>query len=134
MTILDNPGYNRAKQIKFNINYDYKTLYITQSGEKGEEIVGTLENPFTVAGVNKYVKTLGSDVQSPNEVYIKGKISQIADAGTLDFPDRRRRHLHGRRHLRQCHILHLRRRYPEQRVLLLSHPVPRQQEVPVRPD
>ena len=83
VTILDNPGYNRAKQIKFNINYDYKTLYITQSGEKGEEIVGTLENPFTVAGVNKYVKTLGSDVQSPNEVYIKGKISQIADAGTF---------------------------------------------------
>ena len=83
VTILDNPGYNRAKQIKFNINYDYKTLYITQSGEKGEEIVGTLDNPFTVAGVNKYVKTLGSDVQSPNEVYIKGKISQIADAGTF---------------------------------------------------
>ena len=83
MTILDNPGYNRAKQIKFNINYDYKTLYITQSGEKGEEIVGTLDNPFTVAGVNKYVKTLGSDVQSPNEVYVKGKISQIADAGTF---------------------------------------------------
>ena len=83
VTILDNPGYNRAKQIKFNINYDYKTLYVTQSGEKGEEIVGTLDNPFTVAGVNKYVKTLGSDVQSPNEVYIKGKISQIADAGTF---------------------------------------------------
>ncbi len=83
VTILDNPGYNRAKQIKFNINYDYKTLYITQSGEKGEEIVGTLDNPFTVAGVNKYVKTLGSDVQSPNEVYIKGKISRIADAGTF---------------------------------------------------
>ena len=83
VTILDNPGYNRAKQIKFNINYDYKTLYITQSGEKGEEIVGTLENPFTVAGVIKYVKTLGSDMQSPNEVYVKGKISQIADAGTF---------------------------------------------------
>ena len=83
VTILDNAGYNRAKQIKFNINYDYKTLYITQSGEKGEEIVGTLDNPFTVAGVNKYVKTLGSDVQSPNEVYVKGKISQIADAGTF---------------------------------------------------
>ena len=83
VTILDNAGYNRAKQIKFNINYDYKTLYITQAGEKGEEIVGTLDNPFTVSGVNKYVKTLGSDVQSPNEVYVKGKISQIADAGTF---------------------------------------------------
>ncbi len=83
VTILDNAGYNRAKQIKFNINYDYKTLYITQSGEKGEEIVGTLDNPFTVSGVNKYVKTLGPDVQSPKEVYVKGKISKIADAGTF---------------------------------------------------
>ena len=82
VTILDNAGYNRVKQIKFNINYDYKTLYITQSGEKGEEIVGTLENPFTVAGVNKYVKSLGSDVQSPDVVYVKGIISKIADAGT----------------------------------------------------
>ena len=82
ITILENAGYNRAKQIKFDINYDYKTLYITQAGEKGEEIVGTLENPFTVAGVVKYVKTLGSDVQSPDVVYVKGKISQIADAGT----------------------------------------------------
>ena len=83
ITILENAGYNRAKQIKFDINYDYKTLYITQAGEKGEEIVGTLENPFTVAGVNKYVKTLGSDVQSPDVVYVKGIISQIADAGTF---------------------------------------------------
>ena len=83
VTILENAGYNRAKQIKFDINYDYKTLYITQAGEKGEEIVGTLENPFTVAGVVKYVKTLGSDVQSPDVVYVKGKISQIADAGTF---------------------------------------------------
>ena len=82
VTILDNAGFNRAKQIKFNINYDYKTLYITQSGEQGEEIVGTLDNPFTVAGVNKYVKALGSDVQSPEPVYVKGIISQIADAGT----------------------------------------------------
>ena len=83
VTILDNAGYNRTKQIKFSINYDYKTLYLTQTGEKGEEIVGTLENPFTVAGAIKYVKTLGSDVQSPELMYVKGKISQIADAGTF---------------------------------------------------
>ena len=86
VTILDNAGYNRAKQIKFSINYDYKTLSITQTGEKGEEIVGTLENPFTVSGVNKYVRNLGGDVQSPTPVYVKGKISQItgyyAESGT----------------------------------------------------
>ena len=83
VTILDNAAYNRAKQIKFSINYDYKTLYITQAGEKGEEVVGTLENPFTVAGAVRYVKKLGSDVQTPELMYVKGKISQIADAGTF---------------------------------------------------
>ena len=79
VTILDNAGYNRAKQVKFSINYDYKTLSISQSGEKGEEIVGTLENPFTVAGVNKFVRNLGSDVQSENVVYVKGIVSQVTD-------------------------------------------------------
>ena len=79
VTILDNAGYNRAKQVKFSINYDYKTLSISQSGEKGEEIVGTLENPFTVAGVNKYVRNLGADVQSENVVYVKGIVSQVTD-------------------------------------------------------
>ena len=77
VTILENAGYNRSKQIKFSINYDYKSLSITQAGEKGEEVVGTLDNPFTVAGVNKYVRNLGADIPSPTPVYVKGKISQI---------------------------------------------------------
>ena len=79
VTILDNAGYNRTKQVKFSINYDYKTLSISQSGEKGEEIVGTLENPFTVAGVNKYVRNLGADTPSENVVYVKGIVSQVTD-------------------------------------------------------
>ena len=38
---------------------------------------GTLADPYNIAGVVQYVNSLGSDVNSPNQVYIKGKISEI---------------------------------------------------------
>ena len=38
---------------------------------------GTLEEPFNVSGALKYTKKLGKDVNSPNEVYIKGKVAKI---------------------------------------------------------
>ena len=79
VTILNNAGFNRNKKVKFTIGYDYKTVYFNQTGERGEEIIGTLENPLTVAGAIKYVKSLGSDVQSSKGVYIKGKVSRIDD-------------------------------------------------------
>ena len=79
VTVLNNAGYNRNKQVKFSINYDYKTIAFSQVGERGEEIVGTLDNPLTVAGVVKYVKSLGADVQSSSGVYVKGKVSRIDD-------------------------------------------------------
>ena len=83
VTILNNAGYNRAKQVKFSINYDYKTIDFSQTGERGEEVVGTLDHPLSVAGAIKYVKSLGADVQSPKMVYIKGKVSQIASDGAF---------------------------------------------------
>ena len=83
LTILNNAGYNRNKTVKFTIGYDYKTLAVSQTGERGEEIIGTLDNPLTVAGAVKYVKSLGADVQSSSQVFVKGKISQIADGGTF---------------------------------------------------
>ena len=79
VTVLNNAGYNRNKQVKFSINYDYKTIAFSQIGERGEEIIGTLDNPLTVAGAVKYVKSLGADVQSSSGVYVKGKISRIDD-------------------------------------------------------
>ena len=83
VTILNNPGYNRNKTVKFTIGYDYKTLAVSQTGERGEEIIGTLDNPLTVAGAVKYVKALGADVQSSSQVFVKGKVSQIADGGSF---------------------------------------------------
>ena len=83
LTVLNNAGYNRNKRVKFTIGYDYKTIDITQTGERGEEIIGTLDNPLTVAGAVKYVKSLGADVQSSSGVYVKGKISRIDEGNNF---------------------------------------------------
>ena len=83
LTVLNNAGYNRNKRVKFSIGYDYKTIDITQTGERGEEIIGTLDNPLTVAGAIKYVKSLGADVQSSSGVYVKGKISRIDEGNNF---------------------------------------------------
>ena len=83
LTVLNNAGYNRNKRVKFTIGYDYKTIDIIQTGERGEEIIGTLDNPLTVAGAVKYVKSLGADVQSSSGVYVKGKISRIDDGNNF---------------------------------------------------
>ncbi len=41
---------------------------------------GTLDNPYNVSGVLKYIETLGADKNSDKQVYVKGKISQIKEA------------------------------------------------------
>ena len=38
---------------------------------------GSESNPYNVAGVLKYISTLGADVQSEQEVYVKGVVSSI---------------------------------------------------------
>ena len=41
---------------------------------------GTLADPYNVAAVIEYVSGLGADVVSPNEVYIKGYVTDITEA------------------------------------------------------
>ena len=45
---------------------------------------GTLEKPYNIAGVIQYINTLGSDNNSPIQVYIKGKISEIKNEYVAD--------------------------------------------------
>jgi exonuclease VII large subunit len=40
---------------------------------------GTQADPYNVAGVLNYLNTLGADVTSPGEVYIKGKVKDITE-------------------------------------------------------
>ena len=46
---------------------------------------GTQANPYNVSGVLNYIKSLGSDVNSPEKVYVKGKISQIKEEFTTQY-------------------------------------------------
>jgi len=53
----------------------------TPSGDaKGD---GTLANPFNAIAAINYTSALAADVESDKEVYIKGKISRIANNGTF---------------------------------------------------
>ncbi|MCR5362946.1 MAG: BACON domain-containing protein, partial [Bacteroidales bacterium] len=78
VTVLENAGYNRVGTVKFDIGYDSKTLTINQTGAQGEksEGSGTVDDPYTVAGVLTFIQTLGTET-SENAVYIKGKIAAI---------------------------------------------------------
>lgn len=46
---------------------------------------GTLEDPFNPAGAVAYAKSLGSDVTSDKDVYIRGKIATIAEEYSTNF-------------------------------------------------
>ena len=45
---------------------------------------GTLDSPYNVSGVLNYIKTLGT-AESPKQVYIKGKISQVKEEFSTQF-------------------------------------------------
>ena len=46
---------------------------------------GTLDDPFNPAGVIAYINTLGSDVESPKDVYVKGKIGTVTEEYSTNF-------------------------------------------------
>jgi len=85
LTVLDNSGYNRVGDVLFSIGLAKAKVAVAQAGAKGEKSkgTGTLEDPYTAEGAREAAAALGADVESPNDVYIKGKISRIADKGTF---------------------------------------------------
>lgn len=46
---------------------------------------GTQANPYNVAAALKLVSSLGSDVQTDTEIYVKGKISKIVSVETVSY-------------------------------------------------
>ena len=46
---------------------------------------GTLDDPYNPAGVIAYINTLGSDVESPVDVYVKGKIGSVTEEYSTNF-------------------------------------------------
>lgn len=87
ISVLPNNDYNRTGEVLFTIGLDKAAVEVIQPGAKGEKPrgSGTLEDPYTVGGVLDYVKSLGADVESPQDVYIKGKISSVTEAYSSQF-------------------------------------------------
>ena len=85
LTVLDNAGYDRSGDVVFSIGLSKAAVTVNQKGAKGAKSNGTgkLDDPYTVEGANAAAAALGADVESATDVYIKGKISKIANNGTF---------------------------------------------------
>ena len=93
VTALANASNDRTSSFKVKTDFDYKTVTVSQKGQKGEDPnttpmgKGTAEDPYNVVAANDAVKDLtwtsNEDYQSTDFVYVKGKISKIADKGTF---------------------------------------------------
>ena len=46
---------------------------------------GTIDNPYNAAGVTAYINTLADNAESPNDVYIKGKIASVKEEFSTQF-------------------------------------------------
>ena len=79
VSVLSNTGNDREATITFSIGLAKQAVTVKQKGAKGEvdNGKGTKDSPYTVAGVVAYVQALGQDVESPEKVYVKGKISVV---------------------------------------------------------
>ena len=80
ISVDPNKGNDREDDIIFTIGLAKASLHVKQAGEAGElkKGSGTLEDPYSVAGVIEYCQSLGADVQSPNNVYIQGTIASVS--------------------------------------------------------
>lgn len=88
VSVEDNEGFDREGDVVFSIGIRKAAVKVKQAGSKGELVAegdGTQNNPFNVMGVIKYVQELGADVASEEEVYVKGKVSQIEEAYSFSY-------------------------------------------------
>ena len=80
VTALSNAGNDRSATFKIKTEFDSRTVSVTQPGAKGEDTTdkpsgdGSKDKPYNPAGVVAYLSTLPADTESPNAVYITGKI------------------------------------------------------------
>ena len=91
ISVDDNEGFDRSGIVTFTIGFSKVVLTVNQKGAKGEikKGTGTKEDPFSVAGVIEYVKTLASDAASTEQFYVKGKVSTISQDYTYNVSEGR---------------------------------------------
>ena len=84
ISVDPNKGNDREDEIVFTIGLSKAPLKVVQTGEKGQikKGTGTKDDPFSVAGAIEYCQSLGADVQSTENFYVKGIISTVTQTYT----------------------------------------------------
>lgn len=87
ISVLPNSEYNRTGEILFTIGLAKAAVEVKQLGEKGEKPrgSGTKEDPYTVGGAVEFISGLAADTPTTDNVYIKGKISQITEEFSAQY-------------------------------------------------
>ena len=87
ISVLPNSEYNRTGEIHFTIGLAKAAVEVKQLGDKGEKPrgSGTKEDPYTVGGAVEFISGLAADTPTTDNVYIKGKISQITEQFSAQY-------------------------------------------------
>ena len=67
------------------VSINGKGIEVPESTTAEAKGTGTQADPYNVAGVLNYLNTLGADVTSPDQVYIKGKVKAITEQFGTQF-------------------------------------------------
>jgi uncharacterized protein YdeI (BOF family) len=83
--------YNSTPETAANEGFVYSLNGVNKGGEPTPPTPaadptgkGTQDDPYNVSAVLKYIATLGSDVESDKDIYIKGKVSKITNPYAAD--------------------------------------------------
>ena len=99
VTALGNAGSDRVSSFKVKTDFDYKTVVVTQPGEKGVDPTqtatgeGTADDPYNVIAALEKAKTLvpynnGDDYNTENSatVYTMGRLSRSKSTPVMETP------------------------------------------------
>lgn len=80
VTAKANTGSDRSAEIKFTIGMAFKTVTVTQSGEKGAVATGdgTEASPYSAAKANEVASALGAE-EKKTGVYVQGIVKEIKE-------------------------------------------------------
>lgn len=87
VSVLPNSDYNRTGEVLFSIGLVKVAVAVKQPGAKGEKPrgSGTLEDPYTVGGAVEFVSGLAADTPTTDNIYIKGRISQVTEEYSAQY-------------------------------------------------
>ena len=69
----------------FIVTINDKTVKPKETTNAEPKGTGTQTDPYNVAGVLAYINTLGADKESPEQVYIKGKVKEVKEQFGTQF-------------------------------------------------